>query len=265
MPPMKQKHILRLESQLEQLVESAFANLFNKRIRARDLALELARAMESGVTSSSSGDTRSLAPDQYVIHLHSEVHQRLLAKEPRLATILSGHLVEMATFLGFQLAKIPSVKLVVANDLVVGKVVVTVAHSERSPNSTLAMERVEIADASPESAPETSVAQLIIGDGKIVSLQAEVVNVGRDRENHIVLEDPYVSRHHMQLRLREGGYLLFDVNSHAGTFVNNVRVREHRLQSGDVIYIGKTQILYLEEPSENGDEINQTQALDPYE
>jgi pSer/pThr/pTyr-binding forkhead associated (FHA) protein len=89
--------------------------------------------------------------------------------------------------------------------------------------------------------------QLVILNKPPIPLRLNILNVGRSRENHIVIDDPAVSRHHLQLRLRAGRYMLFDTQSNSGTYVNGVRVKEHTLQAGDVILIGTTQLVYTED------------------
>jgi pSer/pThr/pTyr-binding forkhead associated (FHA) protein len=65
----------------------------------------------------------------------------------------------------------------------------------------------------------------------------------------------------VQLRLRFGSYTLFDMNSHAGVLVNDVPVREHRLQPGDVIRLGKTQLVYLEDMFPGGSQTGRHDTL----
>jgi pSer/pThr/pTyr-binding forkhead associated (FHA) protein len=71
-----------------------------------------------------------------------------------------------------------------------------------------------------------------------------------------VLDESTVSRTHAQIRLRFGHYVIFDTDSQTGTFVNNVRIREHRLRAGDVIRVGKTSLVYMEDDPEQLDETN---------
>ena len=79
---MNERQLAQIEARLERLVEGAFANLFGKKIRAQEIALELARAMESGIHAASGKDPRPLAPDQYVIYLHPDVLAQLDARQP---------------------------------------------------------------------------------------------------------------------------------------------------------------------------------------
>ncbi|MDX1991571.1 MAG: DUF3662 and FHA domain-containing protein [bacterium] len=254
---MRNQHIARLEAHLEQLVEGAFANLFGKRIRAQDLALQLARAMEDNLQNSRGSDTRLIAPDHYLIHAHPAVHESLLEEHLNLSHTLAQHLVELATLSGYRLLNTPDVKILADDSLAVGGLTVSATHSTRPENSTAALQKVDL----PLLTEKPRNAQLVIGT-RIIPITTDVVNIGRSRENHVVLDDPYVSRHHVQLRLHQGAYLLFDVHSQGGTLVNDVQVREHRLNAGDMIRIGQTQMLYLEDDPLSDSQENATQPLD---
>jgi pSer/pThr/pTyr-binding forkhead associated (FHA) protein len=54
--------------------------------------------------------------------------------------------------------------------------------------------------------------------------------------------------------------MIFDTDSAAGTYVNNVMIREHRLQPGDVIRLGKISMVYLEDDHELD---SPTESIDP--
>lgn len=239
---MNEQNIARLEAQLERLVEGAFANLFGKTVRAQDIALHLARAMEDSLRAAHGSDPRPLAPDQYLIYMNPNVQARFL-QQPGLPQILSHHLVELATQAGYRLANAPLVKLLADPALELSKLIVKAEHTNRPENSTAVMERVAL----PGESPAPSNPQIIINGETTIQLKEALINIGRSRDNHIIIDDRYISRHHVQLRLRFGAYMLFDVQSQSGTLVNGVRVKEHQLRAGDVISIGKTQLIYIED------------------
>lgn len=250
MRPMNDQGIARLEAKLERLIEGAFAQLFSKTIRPQDIALHLSRAMETGIQPARDGDPRPFAPDQYIIRLNPDVRDHLLTRQPTLVQILSQHIVELAAASGFRLNSVPSMELIASPSLDPSEIVVDSAHQTELAPSTAVMQRIEIPDP---QAHKLKNPQLIVNGVETVPLRDPIINIGRSRDNHIVLEDPYISRHHVQLRLRFGFYTLFDTQSQGGVLVNDVVVREHRLQPHDVIRIGKTQLVYLED-SPNIDE-----------
>lgn len=59
--------------------------------------------------------------------------------------------------------------------------------------------------------------------------------VGRGASNHIVLDDPRISRQHARLAPERDGAVIYDLNSANGTIVNGVAVSKHKLQPNDVI------------------------------
>jgi hypothetical protein len=65
-----------------------------------------------------------------------------------------------------------------------------------------------------------------------------LTTVGRTPDNHIVVPVREVSRRHAEIVLTEVGYVLKDLGSPNGTFVNGERIAEHRLQDEDRIAMG---------------------------
>jgi diguanylate cyclase (GGDEF)-like protein len=78
-------------------------------------------------------------------------------------------------------------------------------------------------------------------------LDQEVVTIGRDRENDIVLDSDSVSRRHARVEHRDGRIYLTDLDSTNGTYVNddNEPVRDTQLRRGDQVKIGDTIFKYL--------------------
>ena len=78
-------------------------------------------------------------------------------------------------------------------------------------------------------------------------LDQEVITIGRDRENDIVLDSDSVSRRHARVEYREGAIFLADLDSTNGTYVNDDSepVRDCQLRRGDQVKIGDTIFKYL--------------------
>lgn len=105
-------------------------------------------------------------------------------------------------------------------------------------NPSIEPETPETDDAIPENA------FLIIEGVKIHPLKESVVNVGRRLENQIVIDDPRISRTHAQLRAIKGHFVLFDLNSTGGTFVNGQRTSQTVLYPGDVISLAGVTLVF---------------------
>ena len=65
--------------------------------------------------------------------------------------------------------------------------------------------------------------------------------LGRSRGNDLILGHPGVSRSHAEVQVRDGEYLLRDLNSKQGTYLNGVRTDQARLSSGDKVQLGGLQ------------------------
>jgi len=78
-----------------------------------------------------------------------------------------------------------------------------------------------------------------------------LTTIGRATGNTIVLDDARVSRHHLVIRVREdGGYVLSDLGSSNGSFVNGRRVLlPERLRHGDEIKVGGSTFRFHHPPS----------------
>jgi two-component system NtrC family sensor kinase len=75
-------------------------------------------------------------------------------------------------------------------------------------------------------------------------LDAGVVGVGRDATNLLQLHDSEISRRHAEIRRQGSQFVLADLGSSNGSFVNGRRVATHELTSGDQIQFGTTVMLF---------------------
>jgi Nif-specific regulatory protein len=76
-----------------------------------------------------------------------------------------------------------------------------------------------------------------------------VVPIGRAAENAICLEDVTVSAHHCRIEVKGERYVVTDLESAAGTFVNGIPVKQRELSAGDEITVGSSVFIFREEPA----------------
>lgn len=81
-------------------------------------------------------------------------------------------------------------------------------------------------------------------------LDRETTHVGRHPESDIFLDDITVSRRHAELLQRSEGYVVRDVGSLNGTYLNRERIDEAPLDNGDEVQIGKFKLVFLAGPAE---------------
>lgn len=81
----------------------------------------------------------------------------------------------------------------------------------------------------------------VMGPGGVaIRLEGPPVTIGRETDNVLVLADPEVSRYHARIDAEESAWVLTDLESRNGTWVNGVRVRRVGLGAGDTVRMGKT-------------------------
>lgn len=88
----------------------------------------------------------------------------------------------------------------------------------------------------------------------------KVITIGRDLNNDVVINDPKVSRHHLQVIQDDyGNFRIADFGSANGTFVNGQKISgEMSLSSNDIVRIGNTTVAWKQyfAPVENRTQIN---------
>ena len=90
---------------------------------------------------------------------------------------------------------------------------------------------------------------------KEVPFLKDGVTIGRQEENTIVIDNLAVSAYHARIDKTGSDYVLTDLQSTNGTFINDLKVTAHKLSHGDNIVIGKHVILFVaSEKGEGGEE-----------
>ncbi|MGB7517498.1 MAG: sigma 54-interacting transcriptional regulator [Candidatus Acidiferrum sp.] len=77
------------------------------------------------------------------------------------------------------------------------------------------------------------------------------ITLGADSDNTVRLEDPWISPRHCRITEKNGRYILVDIESHAGTLVNGIPVKERDLKNGDELAIGNSLFLFQQEKTVN--------------
>ena len=71
--------------------------------------------------------------------------------------------------------------------------------------------------------------------------------IGRTAENDLQIDSKFISRHHCQIVTTPDGSTLEDLNSTNGVYVKSKRVRRHHLNDGDIVVLGRHEIMYLDD------------------
>ena len=84
-----------------------------------------------------------------------------------------------------------------------------------------------------------------VNKGKKLDLNRPVTKIGKKENNELILDEKTVSRNHVEIVQLENSYVLKDLESTNGTYINDIRVKEAYLSPGDVIRIGTIRIEFI--------------------
>lgn len=247
--------INKLESHLQALVEDGSARIFSVGDQQTDFFSGIMASMQSGIRTEESG--RKIAPDIFILIVHPETAQLIGENHPLLEDI--SELIERAgRNAGLEFLNKPRIKISADPSKEPSEIEILNQFSLQKIDETsmITMDYTE-AKLTPENA------FLILEGNQIYSLTQQVINIGRRVDNHVVLDDPRVSRLHAQIRAIYGRYVIFDLDSSGGTYVNGVRLKQTTLYAGDVISLAGVDLVYGQDETNLISDQSSTQPLTP--
>ena len=265
----------RFEGFIERLMEGSFARLFRSPIQPAELAKRLEREMEAQPTISVG---RTYVPNHYEVALHPEDFAEFEPFKHSLEHNMAEFISDLAAERGYSLVSRPRVILQQDESAPKRSIEVTARLSDEPARSALAtvrtdrppeeeeplartyaMPKVEKRPvpgpvAGPGIAQPPASLRPLASDTESGQTQARdfpltkaLLSIGRGLENDLVIDDPRVSRHHAQISFRHGHYLLRDLRSTNGTFVNKQAVEAVVLAPGDLVSIGGFELMFTQE------------------
>ncbi len=233
----------QIEARLQAFVENRLM-FFPWARRQNALAQLVVAAMQENLATGPGGVLT--APNNYVLSIHP---QNLAAwqSSPDVLTTLADVLTTAVREAGLTFAAPPVIRLAADPAVPLDEMRVTATILGANGEGTTA---VLPALTAPEEPPADSCpanAFLIVNGAETYPLRQPVINIGRRLDNHVIVNDPRVSRAHAQIRAVRGRYILFDLNSSGGTFVNGQPVHQQTLKPGDVISLAGVPMIYGED------------------
>jgi pSer/pThr/pTyr-binding forkhead associated (FHA) protein len=92
--------------------------------------------------------------------------------------------------------------------------------------------------------PDGEDAFLVVNGIDLFPLRRPITSIGRRLDNALVLNDPRVSRTHAELRCYGGRFVIFDMRSTGGTYLNGKRVMHSIVYDGDVISLAGVHLIF---------------------
>jgi hypothetical protein len=244
----------KVELRLEGLVEGAFSRAFKARVQPVELARKLAKEMDSYKTVSVS---RTYVPNEYTVYLSRDDRRQFRDYEEALLDELSAYLLEHATGENLALLTRPKVSFETDKRLrmgefgiqarlvkPVGDEVDEVSQGDLGATMVYSAARPGQVDDEPGVAEKPVSRALLIANGKSFVIDRDRAVIGRSQRCDYVLSDPNVSRRHFELQLRGADWYLVDLDSTNGVTVNGRRVASSRLEPGDVIVVGTSNLKF---------------------
>ncbi|MCX7832546.1 MAG: FHA domain-containing protein [Actinobacteria bacterium] len=238
----------KLEEKLEGIFERAFTKALRKKIEPIELANELERKVEETAVTDV---TIPYAANVYHIMISRSDYSFLKPYERELKAELEDFVAKKAESLGVVLLGKPSVIFKVEQSLKAGdlKIVPQVKKDEFSEKmEALEQEKTKVIPVQEAAnlnlqAPYAIIENLTTGSRHHV--MRFPYRIGRMEANNLVLDDQAVSRFHAEIYDDGKSYLIRDLESTNGTFVNGKLIRVRKLNPGDVITVGNTKLRWL--------------------
>lgn len=210
-----------LEQRLERMVEGVFRRSRNS-IRPIELGRRLIREMDDHRSVDVKG--QRIVPNDFVVLLSPNDHAGFADIEHALRTELIEAVREYAREEGYHFMGPVTVELRVDNSLKAGRFGIA----------------SQLKQAEAGQRPGT----VVMPSGDRIELTGTAL-IGRLPDCTIMIADTNISRHHAKIHRSGSGFVLTDLGSTNGTYVNGERlVGDHRLADGDIVSIGAVNLRF---------------------
>lgn len=231
-------NLREIEARLQNLIEVDLLKVIPGK-RVEDVIVQrLAAAIHQNTVNKEGGDVT--APDVFTLVMNPETAKTWM--DQKLLTVVLHSVTTVAQEAGFKFTISPTITITSDEKIPLNDVEIIASHRIESMAETNATPLDTGSLEAVEKIPEN--AFLIVEGVKIFPLNLPVVNIGRRLDNQLIIDDPRVSRNHAQLRAIKGRFVVFDLNSTGGTFVNGQRTSQSVLYPGDVISLAGVALIF---------------------
>ncbi|KFD42068.1 hypothetical protein HY02_06725 [Peptococcaceae bacterium SCADC1_2_3] len=255
---------LSIEGSLEKYIEKFFHDKYKGRVHPLEIAKKLTREMRDRKRVSIN---HTYVPNKYLVYLYPEDLQAVIPIVPLLTRELKDYVEKKAAEKKHILIAPPQIFFQADENLETGQLHVEGSFEEVKINkgvgvenepplaekkeedekNTLCFKPIKNVIPAQNNFPEPK-GQLILNTGTAVGktfyLKTSPMIIGRHDSCDIILNDHSVSRHQAKIEYQQGKYILTDLESTNGTFVNGKKITTHPLKAGDTIKAGTSLLLF---------------------
>ena len=230
----------QLESRLQALIEVRLVSALPG-FQVEDLVIQkLASAMKSNLVEDAEGN--KVVPNVFTLVVNPRSAERW--QQPNLLEAMINSLKIVGEEAGLKFSAPPTISIVQNSQQQEAVVEVLASHKLETAADTRGMTPANESSGNEEIGSFPQNAFLIVDGVKVFPLIQSVINIGRRLDNQLVIDDPRVSRNHAQLRAIKGRFVIFDLNSTGGTFVNGQRTSQSVMYPGDVISLAGVPLVF---------------------
>jgi hypothetical protein len=224
----------RFENRLEQLISGVFARTFRSAVQPVEIAAALNREVDNSAQILSRD--RRIVPNTFHVELSEPDHDRLQGLGAQLNRELVDMLKEHASEQSYVFTGPVSIDLESSPDLTTGRFRVR----------SKAIASTHLAGGDPTDTQVRRATASLVLNGEALPLSPPGIVVGRGNDADLRIDDPGVSRRHIEIRVQEAEHggapriTVHDLGSTNGVSVNGRRVERATLADGATIRIGNT-------------------------
>lgn len=231
-----------IEKRLKFLFEDSF-NLFIKFDKAHTLAKRIPLLIKQNLVNDQFGNI--IAPDIIKITIRSGEQESWRDAQEFLSNI-AKEICQAGEELGYKFTAYPRIIIISSETINQDDYELEVEFT----SITEVIEQTSVFAIAELTQPKSQIPQnafLIVNGKQSYPLDKSLIYVGRRSTSDIQIEDPQISRDHLQLRAHDGRFIIFDLDSTGGTLINGKRIKSAFLFPGDVITIGSSHLIYTQD------------------
>ena len=228
----------RFENKLESMISGVFARAFRSAVQPVEIASALQRECDNNAQVLSR--QRRLVPNDFHVELSDTDLTRITDLGPALERDLVDQLKDHADAQGYVFTGPISIDFAPAEDLTTGRFRI------RSRN------QASVTDNDDRTRTRSHAAVLEV-NGTRHQLRAPGIVIGRGTEADLRINDPGVSRLHVEIQIDDSGVHARDLGSTNGILVDGHKVERAELSDGSTVKVGHTEMRVFLEGAGSGD------------